>query len=196
LLLDDLSKTELRSILAAARAHRERDFLMILIAYSHGLRASEVCGRWATRRVKKQRIKYFHPGICADDIRDGHITVSRLKGSLCTTQPLVSDPDPLFDERKALLAFLASVHGKQRLFPISRQHFWRLVQRYAKAAGIPERKRHPHVLKHTIAMQVIDKTGIQNVRQYLGHKSISSTGAYLKVSDERASSAVQDALRT
>lgn len=193
--MDDLSKTELRAILAAARSHSERDFLMILVAYSHGLRVSEVCGRWATRTVNKQKQKYFHPGICACDIRDGHITVARLKGSLRTTQPLVSDPDPLFDERSALFAFLASYRGKQRLFPITRQHFWRLMQRYAKAAEIPERKRHPHVLKHTIAMQAIESAGIQNVRQYLGHKSISSTGAYLKVSDERASAAVQGALR-
>jgi len=32
-------------------------------------------------------------------------------------------------------------------------------------------------------MQTIASAGIENVRQYLGHKSISSTGAYLKVSD-------------
>ena len=175
--MDALSKAELLALLGAARAHRERNWLMILVAYSHGLRASEV--------TRMQR----------DAIADGHITVARLKGSLRTTQPLVEDENPLLNERKGLFDFSASVHGKQRLFPVTRQHFWRLVQRYAKAAGIPERKRHPHVLKHTIAMQTIHTAGIENVRQYLGHKSMSSTGAYLKVSDEVASAAISSALK-
>jgi site-specific recombinase XerD len=39
-------------------------------------------------------------------------------------------------------------------------------------------------------MQTIKSAGIENVRQYLGHKNISSTGAYLKVSDEVASEAI------
>jgi site-specific recombinase XerD len=177
LVLEHLSKTELRAVLAAARAHRERNWLMLLVAYSHGLRATEV--------VRLQR----------DAVSSEHIVVARLKGSLRTVQPLVSDADPLLDERAGLFAFLASVHGKQRLFPITRQHFWRLFQRYAAAAGLPKHKRHPHVLKHTIAMQTIHSAGIENVRQYLGHKSMASTGAYLKVNDEQASDAIAEALR-
>lgn len=172
--MEALSKAQLLALLSAARAHSERDWLMILIAFSHGLRASEV--------VALQR----------DDIADGHITVARLKGSLRTVQPLVRDENPLLDEHPALFAF---AHGKQRLFPIHRQHFWRLMQRYASAAGIPERLRHPHILKHTIALQTIRTAGIENVRQYLGHKSMSSTGAYLKKSDAEASAAIGEALK-
>jgi site-specific recombinase XerD len=55
-------------------------------------------------------------------------------------------------------------------------------------------KAHPHVLKHSIAMQTIEHAGIENVRQYLGHKSISSTGSYLKVTDAEAAASVQRAL--
>lgn len=175
--MEALSKRELLALLAAARAERERDFLMILVAYSHGLRASEI--------TRMQR----------DAIVDGHLAVARLKGSLRTVQPLVEDPNPLLNERAALSAFVASMPGKQRVFPVCRQHFWRLVQGYAKAAGIPERKRHPHILKHTIGMQAIHSAGIENVRQYLGHKSMASTGAYLKVSDAEASAAVGRALK-
>lgn len=145
---------------------------MILVGFSHGLRASEVVA------IKR------------DDIQDGHITVARLKGSNKTTQPLVDDPDPLLNERQALIDYISRMAGNQRIFPISRVQFFRLVQRYAKAAGIPAHKRHPHVLKHSIAMQTIHSAGIENVRQYLGHKSISSTGAYLKVSDADAANAI------
>ena len=150
---------------------------MILMAYSHGLRASEV--------TALQR----------DAVRDGMLTVSRLKGSLRTVQPLVESAEPLLNERESLFAFVALLRGKQRLFPITRQHFWRLMQRYAAEAGIPARKRHPHVLKHTIAMQTIHSAGIENVRQYLGHKSIASTGSYLKRTDAEAAIAIGDALK-
>jgi hypothetical protein len=45
------------------------------------------------------------------------------------------------------------------------------------------------------AMQTIKAAGIENVRQYLAHKSIASTGAYLRVTDADASSAVTAAVR-
>jgi hypothetical protein len=44
-------------------------------------------------------------------------------------------------------------------------------------------------------MLTIRTAGIENVRAYLGHKSIASTGAYLKVDDETASKAVGAAMR-
>jgi site-specific recombinase XerD len=68
------------------------------------------------------------------------------------------------------------------------------MQQHGKAARIPKHLRHPHVLKHSIAMQTIHSAGIENVRQHLGHKVISSTGEYLKVSDKQASIAIARAL--
>ena len=39
-----LTPDELLSVLKAARARSARDWAMVLLAYRHGLRASEVCG--------------------------------------------------------------------------------------------------------------------------------------------------------
>jgi integrase len=175
--LQSLSKQQLLALLIAARASRERDFLMILVGFAHGLRPSEVVG------------------LKADDIRDGHLDVQRLKGSMRTVQPLVEDENPLLNERTALFDYTVGMLGNQRLFPISRRQFGRLFERYGKAAGIPRHLCHPHILKHSIAMQTIQLAGIENVRQYLGHKSISSTGAYLKVSDADAAGAIKNALK-
>lgn len=174
--MDSLSKPEMRAILAAARAHRERDWLMILVAFWHGLRASEVVG------------------IKANDIGDGYLTVRRLKGSLKTVQPLIEHEDSMFNERSALLEYLHGIGGNQKVFPIARSTFWRVVQKHALAAGIPKHKAHPHILKHTIAMQSIQSAGIENTRQWLGHKSMGSTGEYLRVSDDQAATAVSKAL--
>lgn len=149
---------------------------MILVAFQHGLRASEVTG------------------FTRDAVRDGYLTIQRLKGSNKTTQPLVDHPDPLFNERAALEEFIGNQTGNGPVFNVSRVQFFRLFRRHAKAAGIPAHKQHPHVLKHSIAMQSLKLAGIENVRQHLGHKSLSSTGAYLRVSDEEAARAVRSAL--
>ena len=174
--MEGFSKGELRALLAAARAHRERDWLMILVAFWHGLRASELVA------------------LKANDLEDGFLTVRRLKGSLKTVQPLMAHEDPMFNERSALIEYAHGMHGNQRLFNLNRCGFWRVVQKHGAAAGIPRHKAHPHALKHAIASQMIDSAGIQNTRQWLGHKSISSTGEYLRVTDGQAAAAVVKAL--
>src|SRR5258707_8324061 len=82
-----LSRDELKRLLEAAKACRERDWLMILVAFHHGLRASEVTSFQASA------------------ISDGFLTIQRLKGSLKTTQALVEHSDPLLDERAALTEY-------------------------------------------------------------------------------------------
>jgi integrase len=171
-----LDREQILKLLAAARLKRERDWLMILLAFNHGLRASEVI---AIRR---------------DDVRDGYLTVQRLKGSLRTVQPLIRHSNPLLSELPALFDYASDFFEKQKLFPLTRQRFWQLVQEYGERAGIPKHLRHPHVMKHSIAAQTIHTAGIENVRQHLGHKVMSSTGEYLKVTDEAASAAVRTAL--
>lgn len=167
-----LSKEELLSLLAAARARRERDWLMILVAFHHGLRVSELIS------------------IQPHDIRDGHLSVHRLKGSNHTTQVLIEHPDPLLDEVSGLNEYLRKSKNGEPIFPISRRQFGRIMETHGAAAGLPRHKCKPHVLKHTCAMLHISKAGIENVRAWLGHKSLSSTGEYLKVSDEEAGRAI------
>jgi site-specific recombinase XerD len=171
-----LDRNQVLVLLKSARAASERDFLMILLAYRHGLRASEVCG------------------LTPEDFADGFITVRRLKGSLKTVQPLFESDNPLMDEKPAITEWLKNVPKGERLFPITRQHFHRLFQHYAREAGIPKPLAHPHVAKHSIAMELVHRVGIEELRQFIGHKSLSSTGQYLKVSDQQACQAVAAAM--
>jgi integrase/recombinase XerD len=164
-----LELPELRAVLTAAYNARKRDWLMMLMAFSHGLRATEVVS------------------LTADTVRDGFLRVKRLKNSLETIQPLLVHADPLLNERAAVLEFISGMSATERLFPITRQHFWRIVQRHAQAAGLPTHQRHPHMFKHTVAMQLIDTAGLETTRQYLGHRRISSTAAYLRTNDKKAS---------
>ena len=170
--MEHLSTDELKKLLVAARQKCERDWLLILVSFWHGLRASEA----VTLRV------------C--DLRDGYITVARLKGSLRTVQQLMEHANDLLNEKAGLMAWIAGKPANSRLFPITRQHFGRIMRTHCATAGIPSHKSNPHVLKHSCAHYVI-RAGIQVAQQHLGHKSLSSTGAYLRITDATASAAVQ-----
>lgn len=171
-----LTKDELIRLLGVAKSHNEDHWLMILVAYWHGLRASEVMT------------------LTPQNFADGFITVKRLKGSKETTQPLIAHNDCLLDEKSALEDRCARLNKTDRLFPWSRVWFWMIVRKYGAEAKVPQHKCHPHAMKHTIAKHTIKQAGIENVRQYLGHKSISSTGAYIESDDDEASKAVAAAM--
>jgi integrase len=170
--MEYLTIDELTKLLTAARQKSERDWLLILVTFWHGLRASEATG------------------LRVSDIRDGYLRIARLKGSLRTTQKLIEHRADLLNERTGLLTWAATKTSKDRLFPVTRQHFGRIMRAHCATAGIPAHKSHPHVLKHSCAHYVI-RAGIEVAQQHLGHKSLSSTGAYLRITDAAASAAVQ-----
>lgn len=171
-----LTQDELVKLLEVAYQDNKRNWLMILVTYMHGLRASET------------------GALTPENFDSGYLTVQRLKHSLKTVQHVVPHVNELFNEKDALEKFIASVHFTTNLF-VKRTQFWRIMQKYGMLAGIPEHKRHPHALKHTTAKLALKRNmKIDDVRQYLGHKSLASTGAYLKVDDEEASKAFMEAL--
>jgi len=175
--VQSLEKDQLLGLLAEAQKANREHWLMFLVGYWHGLRVSEILA--------------LTPAMIAD----GYLTVQRLKGSMRTTQPLIFDENPLLNEGDALLEHIRNLDPSQRLFPLNRRQFDRLMVRYGKTAKVPRHLCHAHVLKHSIAMHTIKHAGIENVRVYLGHRSIASTGAYLKVSDAAASSAIRTAAK-
>lgn len=174
--MQHLDRKQLIALLQAIPQARQR--LMILTTFHHGLRVSE------TISIKG--------GV---NLRDGFLIMKRLKGSLPTTQPYVSHVDPMLDEALALLELEKTLKRGERPFNMTRFGVYKLIQRAGARAGIPQHLTHPHILKHSIAMQTIKVAGIENVRKHLGHKSISSTGFYLQVDDAQASAAIGEALR-
>lgn len=172
--MQSLSIDEIKRLVREIKQPRWK--LMVLTGFWHGLRASELTG------------------LTGADIRDGFIDCRRLKGSLHTIQPYVHHDDPDLDEAAGLTELAKSLGKKDLAFPITRRGLYGVIARAGVRAGLPKHKLHPHILKHSIARQSIAKAGIENVRQWLGHKSMSSTGAYLKVSDEEASRAISSAV--
>jgi type 1 fimbriae regulatory protein FimB len=86
-----LEPVEVLSVLRAARSKGSREWAMILLAYKHGMRASEECN------LRLDDV----------DMKNGSIVVERLKGSLRTTQALTEHRgEPLLNELKSLREWL------------------------------------------------------------------------------------------
>jgi integrase/recombinase XerD len=76
-----------------------------------------------------------------------------------------------------------------------RSQFFAIFRGCAVAAGVPQAKWHPHVLKHSLATHLIStNVNLAVVKQALGHKSIGSTMVYVSVSDGQAGAASREAL--
>jgi site-specific recombinase XerD len=78
---------------------------------------------------------------------------------------------------------------------LDRTQFFRIFQAVAEATGLPAEKRHPHVLKHSLATHLVaSNANLALVKQALGHRSIISTMVYVGTTDAQAAEAVQAAL--
>jgi len=182
-----LDSAEILKVLKAA-SDNPRDLAMILVAFRHGMRASEVCN------LELKDV----------DLKNNEIVIRRLKGSLRTTQPIADlQGQPLLSERRVLRDWL-KVRGNhpskyvfvsQKSGHVHRSQFYRIFADWAERAGLPSDKRHPHCLKHSLAVALVESNvNLATVRIALGHKSIASTVVYAQPSDETAGKAVTAAL--
>src|SRR5580693_2115109 len=119
-----LTQDELKKVLRLASSN-VRDHAIILLAFRHGMRASEICN------LELKDV----------DLQNGEITIRRLKHSLTTTQPLADvQGSPLLSEKRVLRAWLKErgnhpskhVFVSQKSGKISRSQVHRLFSKLAE----------------------------------------------------------------
>lgn len=175
-LIDYLTRDEMNALLAApdgTTAVGLRDRAMLHLTYAAGLRVSELLA------------------VQIGDFQDRSLAMVRVLGKGRRERLL-----PLWQEtRTALRAWLAvrpPVEVKELFvnregLPLSRDGFaHRLAVHVATAAKkrptLSEKRVTPHVLRHSCAMHTLEATGdIRKVSLWLGHASLQSTEAYLRV---------------
>lgn len=173
-----LSEANVEALLAAPDAGTDlglRDRAMLELLYATGLRVSELVG------------------VRLLDISLGEGLVRVLgKGSKERVVPIGAEACHWVDRyirqsRPALLAgrTAEACFVTRRGSAMGRLMFWKLVKRYAAAAGI-EAPLSPHVLRHAFATHLINHgADLRVVQTLLGHADISTTQIYTHVARER-----------
>jgi integrase/recombinase XerD len=148
-----------------------RDRAMLSLAYSSGLRVSELVGlRIGDIDFRRGVVAAFGKGQKRRLVPLGEVALGHVE-----------------QYRGALAAGPARLAGSTLVFPapsgraLTRQAFWKIVRRYALAAGLPEHV-HPHRLRHSFATHLL--TGgadLRSVQAMLGHADVSTTEIYTHV---------------
>ena len=149
--------------------HSHRDATLILIAYRHGLRVSELVAlRWDMV-----------------DLKQGLLHVSRLKNGVESVHPILGP------ELRALRKLQRDYPDTPYLFvterkgPLTTSTVRKIIARAGEKAkiGMPV---HPHMLRHSTGYKLAnDGHDTRAIQHYLGHKNIQHTVRYTELATNR-----------
>lgn len=169
-----LTKSEIDRICKAIRKgsrHPDRDELMVLVAFYHGLRISELLN------IKWQHIR----------LNDHQISIKRLKNGIDNVHPIVNKRE-LMLLRKAYKAMSNPTSGyvflNERKNAVSVSGFQKMFNKFSEQAlGV---KFNAHALRHSCGTALIEKgLDVRTVQNYMGHRNIQNTTVYLHESSKQ-----------
>ena len=142
---------------------------MILVAYRHGLRVSELTAlRWAQL-----------------DLDAGRIRVIRRKGGEDSIHPLSgSEIRALRQIKRTQPPGSSFVFISERDAPMTTRGFALMLERAAQSIGMTG--VHPHLLRHGCGFKLVnDGVDTRSIAAYLGHKNMANTARYTRMSSRR-----------
>lgn len=165
-----LTGKEVQAMMLAVRNRPTgvRDYCLILLAFRHGMRISEILDL------------HYHDL----DLNEGRINIRRLKNGFSTVHPLD------FDEREAIECWskerkewrgsdkINTVFISRRGTPLSRQQAYRIIRLAGIEAGTVTHT-HPHMLRHACGYELAERgADTRLIQDYLGHRNIRHTVRY------------------
>jgi len=173
-----LTEHEVETLMAAARKNRHghRDATMILIAFRHGLRASELVDlRWDQV-----------------DFNRATLHVRRGKGGTPSVHPLMGSEMRALRRLQRQSEASPFVFISERGAPFTRAGFARMVERAATVASL-KLKVHPHMLRHACGFALANSGhDTRALQAYLGHRNIQHTVRYTELAPDRFKKFWQD----
>jgi integrase len=167
-----LIQAEVERLIKAAGDNRfgHRDATMILVAYRHGLRASELVAlRWDS-------VDFNHGRMHVNRVKNGSPSVHPVSGrELRALRRLQREQEP-----QSPFMF-TSMRGS----PFTTAGFRKMVARLGVAAKF-DVLIHPHMLRHACGYKLAnDGVDTRSLQDYLGHKNIQHTVRYTELSPTR-----------
>jgi len=173
-----LTETQVEALLAAPELDTAlglRDSAMLETLYATGLRVSELIGlRTIDLGLAEGVVRVIGKGNRERMVPLGEVALDRIRRYLRESRPVLCGAQTVDS------VFLTVRHQ-----PMTRQHFWGLIRRHARLAGI-NRLPSPHVLRHAFATHLMNHgADLRVVQLLLGHADISTTQIYTHVARER-----------
>ncbi len=159
----------LREAAARRGRHGTRDAAMILLAYRHGLRVSELIAlRWDQV-----------------DLKQGLLHVRRRKNGSPSTHPLRGPEIRALRKLAREYPETPYVFVTERKGPLTDSGVRKIVARAGEVAGLGF-PVHPHMLRHSTGFKLAnDGQDTRAIQHYLGHKNIQHTVRYTELSNDR-----------
>jgi type 1 fimbriae regulatory protein FimB/type 1 fimbriae regulatory protein FimE len=169
---EHLTAHEVDKLISAAGRigrHGHRDATLIMLAYRHGLRVSELIAlRWDQV-----------------DLKLGHLHVSRLKSGVASTHPVRGPEIRALRRLQRDYARSPYVFRTERCGPLTASTVRKVVARAGHHAqlGFPV---HPHMLRHACGFKLAnDGNDTRAIQHYLGHRNIQHTVRYTQLAADR-----------
>ena len=174
-----LSEKEVGQVIDAAASagrHRLRDATLILLAYRHGLRVSELVAlRWDQV-----------------DLTQGLVHISRRKNGVPSVHPLRGPELRALRRLERDYPETPYLFVSERKAPLTADTVRKIVARAGQHAGI-EFPIHPHMLRHATGYKLAnDGQDTRAIQHYLGHRNIQHTTRYTELAADRFKSFWQD----
>jgi len=150
----------------------KRDRAMLELAYSSGLRVSELCN------LKVEQIDFDNLFIRVRGKGKKERIVPFGKKAYESLMDYIENSRPILMKRGVSpYLFLNYAGGK-----ISRVSFWKILKKYATNASLDSNHISPHTLRHSFATHLLEGgADLRVVQELLGHSSISTTQIYTKL---------------
>lgn len=151
-----------------------RDAAILELLYSTGIRRAELCGLAAADiDLHSRTLKVLGKGGKQRIVPFGEHALEALREYSRRRIELV--------DRAGVPELFLSKRGK----PLTGDDIYRIVRRYMSRVT-EQKKRSPHVLRHSFATHMLDGgAGLREVGELLGHAKLSSTQVYTHVTIER-----------
>jgi integrase/recombinase XerD len=169
-----LTRAEVEALLAAPdprTAAGRRDRAMLEVLYATGLRVSELVSLSVNDvRLETRMLLARGKGSKERIVPLGAPAAEAVRAYLATARPV------LLRGRASKDLFVTSRAGR-----MTRQGFWKLLGRHARAAGI-RRRSSPHKLRHSFATHLLEGgADLRSVQAMLGHADVATTQIYTHV---------------